>query len=43
MKINNKDKFVKGKIFDFNETKGYFIGRFVGEKGFQILKQKKWK
>ncbi len=37
MNLANKNKFVKGNISDFSETKGYFIGRFLGEKGFSDL------
>jgi mannose-6-phosphate isomerase-like protein (cupin superfamily) len=33
----NKNKFVKGNIASFNATSGYFIGRFMGEKGFPDL------
>lgn len=37
MKTKNKNKFVKGNVNDFSETKGYFIGRFLGQKGFPSL------
>lgn len=37
MKRINKDKFFKGKLEDFQKFSGYFIGQFMGEKGFQIL------
>ena len=37
MKQINKNKFVKGNVNEFSETKGYFIGRFLGEKGFPDL------
>ena len=33
MKTENKSKFVKGSIKD-NSVKGYFVGRFLGERGF---------
>lgn len=33
MRLDNKDKFVYGNTKDFSQTKGYFIGRFMGEKG----------
>lgn len=37
MKVDNKDKFFLGNVGDFDSTKGYFIGRFMGEKGFPLL------
>lgn len=37
MRSDNKNKFAKGQIADFDSTKGYFIGRFMGEKGFPNL------
>jgi len=37
MKTHNKNKFYHGNIADFGETKGYFIGQFMGQKGKPIL------
>ncbi len=37
MKTENKDKYYRGNVADFSETKGYLIGRFMGEKGFPLL------
>lgn len=37
MKKTNKNKFFKGKLDDFQKFSGYFIGQFMGEKGFPIL------
>jgi mannose-6-phosphate isomerase-like protein (cupin superfamily) len=37
MKAQNKNKFAHGNIKDFSETKGYFIGQFMGERGFPHL------
>jgi len=37
MKKTNKNKFFKGKLEDFQKFSGYFIGQFMGEKGFPIL------
>ncbi len=37
MKILNKNKFFLGKLEDFQKFSGYFIGRFMKEKGFPIL------
>ncbi|HWA52037.1 MAG TPA: hypothetical protein VG895_03225 [Patescibacteria group bacterium] len=35
MKLGNKNKFVKGNIKD-NSVKGYFVGRFLDDKGFPL-------
>lgn len=37
MNLVNKNKFVKGNINDFADIKGYFIGRFLGQRGFPEL------
>jgi len=37
MKRINKDKYVKGKLGDFQKFNGYFIGQFMGEKGLPAL------
>lgn len=37
MKASNKNTFVHGKASDFSKTSGYFIGRFMGEKGYPEL------
>ena len=37
MKIANKNKFVHGKIADFDDTGGYFIGQFMGQRGKPVL------
>ena len=37
MKIKNKNKFFHGNIKDFSQTKGYFIGRFMDQRGFPLL------
>jgi len=37
MKSQNKNKYVMGNIGEFSETKGYFIGTFMGEKGHPEL------
>jgi len=37
MKRTNKDKSFKGKLKDFQKFSGYFIGQFMGERGFPIL------
>jgi quercetin dioxygenase-like cupin family protein len=37
MKIENKNKFHQGNISDFGETKGYFIGQFMGQRGKAFL------
>lgn len=33
MEIENKNKFYHGSISNFGETKGYFIGQFMGQRG----------
>src|SRR3989344_5590733 len=37
MNSNNRNKYFKGNYRDFSQTKGYFIGRFMREKGFPTL------
>ena len=37
MKITNNNKFILGNKDDFSETKGYFIGQFMGQRGFPEL------
>ncbi len=37
MKKANKNKSFKGSLGDFQKFSGYFIGQFMGEKGFPIL------
>lgn len=33
MFFKNKNKFVKGNLKDFGDTSGYFVGRFMGDRG----------
>ena len=37
MKTANKDRYFFGNIKDFQKTKGYFIGQFMGERNFPQL------
>ena len=37
MKLTNSNKFFLGKLADFQKFSGYFIGGFMGEKGFPVL------
>ena len=37
MKAKNKNTYVKGNKGEFSESSGYFIGRFMGEKGHPEL------
>lgn len=37
MKKENKNKFFRGNVKDFSETKGYFVGQFMQERGFPLL------
>lgn len=41
MKTQNKNKFFYGRVKDFSQTKGYFIGQFMGQKGFPVLETDK--
>lgn len=37
MLSKNQNKFIKGNASNFGITNGYFIGRFMGDKGFPDL------
>ena len=37
MLSENKNKFVHGIVSDFDETGGYFIGQFMGQRGKPVL------
>ena len=37
MKIENKNKFYHGSYKNFKDTSGYFIGQFMGQKGYPLL------
>ncbi|MEK7497342.1 MAG: hypothetical protein AAB656_00290 [Patescibacteria group bacterium] len=37
MKVQNRNKFFLGKLENFQRFSGYFVGRFMGEKGFPVL------
>ena len=41
MQASNKNNFFLGKLEDFQKFSGYFIGRFMGEKGFPVLETDK--
>jgi len=37
MNPKNKNKYARGNVADFLDTRGYFIGKFMGKKGFPLL------
>lgn len=41
MRKENREKYVKGNVSEFSQTKGYFVGRFLGEAGHPELETEK--